>query len=291
MRFSIVIPTLGREEILKTTLDSIRRCDPAPDELIVIDADSGGSSREVVLAFDDEHPPTVRYLQSERSVTLQRNLGIDEASGDVIVFLDDDVAVPTDLFPRLAEIYRDETIVGATGRVIEPDPWRVSSDSRLRLLLPGGGEEGTFTRYGYPRYPSEDEQPRDVEFMRGCFMSARREAATKVRFDEHMGGYALGEDEDFSYRLSRLGRVHYEPGIVVEHRKLGFASQDPRRFGRLVVVNRAYLFRKNFDRTLLARTQFGMFVLMLFGHRLVHGEWRGAQGVVEGAAQAWRDGR
>ena len=107
------------------------------------------------------------------------------------------------------------------------------------------GEEGTFTRYGYPRYPQRGEQPRDIEFMRGCFMSARREAATKVRFDEQMAGYALGEDEDFSYRLSRLGRVHYEPGIVVEHRKLGFAAQDPRRFGRLVVVNRAYLFRKN----------------------------------------------
>ena len=193
--------------------------------------------------------------------------------------------------PASPTLYRDETIVAATGRVIEPDPWRLSSDSRLRRLLPGGGEEGTFTRYGYPRYLTEDEQPRDIEFMRGCFMSARREAAATVRFDEHLGGYSLGEDEDFSYRLSRLGRVRYAPGIVVEHRKLGFAAQDTRRFGRLVVVNRAYLFRKNFDRTLLARTQFGMFVLMLVGHRLVHGEWRGAQGVLEGAMQAWRDGR
>ena len=71
-----------------------------------------------------------------------------------------------------------------------------------------------------------------------------------------MGGYALAEDEDFSYRLSRLGRIRYAPEIVVEHRKLGFGSHDPRRLGRLVVVNRAYLFRKNFPGTALARAQF-----------------------------------
>ena len=46
--------------------------------------------------------------------------------------------------------------------------------------------------------------------MPGCFMSARREAAS-VRFDEKLGAYALAEDEDFSYRLSRRGRLVYLP--------------------------------------------------------------------------------
>ena len=98
-------------------------------------------------------------------------------------------------------------------------------------------------------------------------MSARIDAARAVRFDEHMTGYALAEDEDFSYRLSRLGRIRYVADIVVEHRKLGFGSADDRRFGCLVVVNRAYLFRKNFEQTPLARAQFGLLVAMLVGHR------------------------
>jgi GT2 family glycosyltransferase len=119
-------------------------------------------------------------------------------------------------------------------------------------------------------------------------MSARREAAAQVRFDESMGGYALAEDEDFSYRVSRLGRVRYVPEIVVEHRKLGFGSQDARRFGRLVVVNRTYLFRKNFRRTPLARLQFGLLVALLVGHRLANREWSGARGLLEGAVLAWR---
>ena len=114
-------------------------------------------------------------------------------------------------------------------------------------------------------------------------MSARRELASEVRFDEMLGAYALAEDEDFSYRLSKLGRVRYAPEIVLEHRKLGFGSQDPRRFGRLVVVNRAYLFRKNFKQTLRARAGFVVLVGGLLLHRLVNRDWRGAQGILEGA--------
>ena len=110
---------------------------------------------------------------------------------------------------------------------------------------------------------STRSRERDVEHMFGCFMSARREAAAAVRFDENLPGYALAEDEDFSYRLSRLGRIRYLPDVVVNHRKLGLSSQETREFGRLVVTNRAYIFRKNFPQTRLARMQFALFLSRL----------------------------
>ena len=289
MRFSVVIPTMRREEILQATLDSLQHCEPAPDEVIVIDADEDGSSKPVVTTFDQQVSPEVRYLRTPPSLTRQRNIGIDDATGDVVVFLDDDVSIQPDLFARLADVYGNPEVVGATGQVVEPNAGRrLGQRSILRRLLPGGGREGTFTRYGYPRYLRDLDRPSDVEFMQGCFMSARREAASKVRFDEHMGGYALAEDEDFSYRLSRLGRIRYVPEIVVRHLKLGFGSADERRFGHLVVVNRVYLFRKNFRRTPLARAQFAMLIGMLVGHRLINREWRGAQGLLEGAYQVLR---
>ena len=288
MRFSVVIPTMRREAILAATLDSLRRCEPAPHEVIVIDADAEGSSQPVVTEFDHDVDPVVKYIRSTASLTLQRNLGIGDSTGDVVVFLDDDVDIEPDLFARLAEAYHDPDVVGATGRIVEPESGRRGgSRSTLRRLLPGGGHEGTFTRYGYPRYLRDLHSPADVEFMQGCFMSARRDLATQVLFDEELGGYALAEDEDFSYRLSRLGRIRYLPEIVVHHRKLGFGSQDARRFGRLVVKNRAYLFRKNFPQTPLARAQFGLLVLGLVGHRVVNGELRGALGLLEGARTEW----
>ena len=289
MRFSVVIPTMRREAILEGTLASLQACEPPPFEVTVIDADENGSSLPVVQAFDRQVAPSVRYVRTTPSLTRQRNIGIADVSGDVIVFLDDDVTIQPDLFAKLERAYRDPEVVGATGRIIEPDAERrLGPGSRWRRLLPGGGREGTFTRYGYPRYLQDFDTPRDVEFMRGCFMSARREAAAAVGFDEHMGGYALAEDEDFSFRLSRLGHIRYLPEIVVEHRKLGFGSYDERGFGRLVVVNRAYLFRKNFERTPLARAQFGLLVGFMLVHRLVNREWRGAQGLLEGSYQVLR---
>src|SRR5437870_7436043 len=212
---------MRREAILAVTLDSLQDCDPPPDEVIVIDADPDGSSRKIVTAFDRHAATAVHYISSEPSLTRQRNLGIDDASGEVVVFLDDDVSIQPDLFARLADVYRNDALVGVTGLVIEPESKRrLGPRSALRKLLPGGGREGTFTRYGYPRYLRDLESPRDVEFMPGCFMSARRDAAAEIRFDERIGGYALAEDEDFSFRLSRLGRIRYVPGIVVRHRKL-----------------------------------------------------------------------
>lgn len=286
VRFSVVIPTMNRTHLLRETLQSLRACDPCPDEVIVIDADSDESARDVTVMFDELFPSPVRYIRSKPSLAIQRNLGIAEASGDVIVFLDDDVELEPPIFELLQQAYGDRSIVGATGQVIEPNAHRrAGMHSAVRRFLPGGGAEGSFTRYGYPRYIQRVDTPRDVEYMLGCFMSARREAAKEVGFDEQLGGYALAEDEDFSFRLSRLGRIRYLPDIVVHHRKLGFTSKDTRAFGRLVVQNRWYLFRKNFDDGLFAKVQFGVLIALLLLHRVVNREWRGARGVLEGAAQ------
>lgn len=265
---------------------------PAPKEILVVDGDAEGSARAVVdkVATRTEGMP-IRYLRSEPGLTRQRNVGVREVDGDLILFLDDDVILlSTDFFALLMKAYEDDSVVGVTGRVIETSPRRFGGKvSLLRNLLPGGGREGTFTRFGYPRRVQQETQAMDVEFMQGCLMSARRHLVEELRFDEELPGYGLAEDEDFSYRLSRRGRIRYEPSISLRHENTGFTSHDQRAFGRLVVTNRTYLFRKNFRRTRLARLQFGMLICILVGHRLVNREWSGARGLLEGAAVAWRN--
>ena len=248
--------------------------------------------RELVDGLEPQTGSRERYVTSEWGSTTQRNAGLAEATGDVVVFADDDVvfdsAVFAELAPRLPRPRRgrrDREGRGARGAPVG------ARDSPVRRWLIGGEADGTFTRYGYPRYLPPGSPEQDVEAMVGCLMSARVEEARRVGFDEalpSLSGYALAEDEDFSLRLSRLGRVRYLPKAGVVHRKQGFGSRDPRAFNRLVAVNRSYLFRKNFPQTRLARAQFRLFLLLLLGHRLLNRDWAGARGLLDGVREARR---
>ena len=288
--FSAIIATKGRPADLALTLTSLAGADPAPMEVLVVDGDGGRSAEAVVQAAKSANGGlSLRYVHSAPGLTLQRNRGVREALGDIVVFLDDDVDVDTSLFAALGRAYRDPAVVGATGRVIEGGERRFGNKrSAVRRLL-FRGEEGTLTRFGYPRRLQDVDSERDVHLMQGCLMSGRREIVGEVGFDEALTGYALAEDEDFAYRLSRVGRVRYVPDAVVDHKNTGFRSTDTRRFNRDVAVNRTYLFRKNFRRTPLARLQFAGLILVLVVHRALNGEWQGVRGLLGGSLEAWRD--
>jgi GT2 family glycosyltransferase len=118
-------------------------------------------------------------------------------------------------------------------------------------------------------------------------MSARRHHAAAVRFDEQLTGYGLGDDDDFSYRLSRRGRIRYVPAALVHHRELGWQHADRRRLDRLQVVNRAYLFRKNFRQTVRARAAFAFLLGLLCAHRVLNRVWWGLRGLAEGMWQVY----
>jgi GT2 family glycosyltransferase len=287
---SVVIPTLGRPAVLGETLESIASAASHPREVLVVDADPCRSGLPVVERFERTIPDVdFRYRPSAPGIPRQRNAGLKDAVGDVVVFLDDDVVIDRDFFTVIAAAFRDGTLVGATGRVIEPRPHRVGGPrSRIRSVLFGAARDGRFTVFGYPRYVRHEDRPMDVEVMPGCCMSARRDLAMEIGFDEALPGYALGEDEDFAYRLSRVGRIRYLPTAVVTHKKLGFARRDRRAAGREVVINRSYLFEKNFDRTLRARIGFGLLMGVLLAHRIVNGDARGAVGLLEGGWIVWR---
>jgi GT2 family glycosyltransferase len=289
MEFSVVIPTCARPAVLRRTLTSLAACVPAPNEVIIVDGDPSRSAAAVV---EEAWPNglSVIYIASAQGANRQRNEGLDRASGDVVVFFDDDVVVTEKVFAALADAYMDASLLGATGRVIEPSVRnRWNRHSQLRRWLPGGGREGGFTRFGFQRYVTRVDDELDVEYMAGCFASARRDVATSVRFDEELS--APGEDVDFSYRLSRLGRIRYLPTAVVYHDKRGFRSRDRREHDHRLVHNRVYLFRKNCRQTRLARAQFVLYLGLLLAHRLVNRDLRGARGLVAGMHEAWGAGK
>ena len=290
-RFSVVIVTMARPEPLRRALQSVARELPDDGEVIVVDGDPKRSAEPPVRELQERFPGLdVRYIASRPGVTLQRNVGIDAARRDVVVFVDDDCRLERGVFEVLACAYGDRAIVGVTGRVERRARARLGpeSHSRLRWLLVGAGRQGTMNSYGLRRPIVDVDKARDVEYMCGAFMSARRDVAASVRFDETLSGYGLGEDDDFSYRLSRVGRVRYEPAAAIFHDELGFAGRDRQRVDRIRVVNRAYLFRKNFPQTRRAKTRFAVLMAMLCVHRVLNREWSGLRGLLGGMREVRR---
>ncbi len=293
MRFSVLIVTRCRPESLQNTLESLASCDPQPFELIVVDGDEHRSAEPAIERLRaSTDVPAVLYSVSSPGLSVQRNRGVELASGDVVVFLDDDVEPTRDLFGILASAYEDPSVIGATGKVVEREDRRFGqrAASIRRILFPGG-PDGSMTSFGYPRRMVDTERERDVEWMQGCFMSARADLLQRVSHDEQIAGHLEGEDEDFSYRLSREGRIVYLPKAVLHHKQLGFRSSraQEREFNRNIVIVRAYLFRKNFRRTVATRVQFALLIGVLAAHRVLNREWAGAKGLLDGAAYVWRN--
>jgi GT2 family glycosyltransferase len=235
-------------------------------------------------------PPEIRYVEGPTGLPRQRNRGIDEARGELVVFTDDDCILRPGLFAALASAYEDPAVVGATGRVVEPRDRRIGSDdeSWLRWLVLGGGRQGTMTSFGFRRPIVDVQRPRAVQYMPGALMSARRRSRAEVRFDEALSGYALGEDDDFSYRLSRRGPIRYVPEAIVDHLALGTRTMDRREQDRLVIVNRTYLYRKNFAGTVRGRIGFLALIGVIFAHRVLNREWRGVRGLLDGLREVRR---
>lgn len=97
-KVSVIVCTRNRADSLRETLASIRRCEvPAdlPAELLVVDNGSTDHTRQVVEQANLSNLP-VRYVHEPRKGKgYAYNTGMAEAKGDIFLFTDDDVRVPT----------------------------------------------------------------------------------------------------------------------------------------------------------------------------------------------------
>ncbi|CAG0970165.1 partial heptose III glucuronosyltransferase, partial [Gammaproteobacteria bacterium] len=112
MRFSVVIPTFNRKDILRQCLKSLQAQDFTDFEVLVVDGGNDGTEEMLAREF-----PGFRYLREERSgPSVARNLGIEQATGEIVAFTDDDCLPPPDWLSKMADGYRRyPTVSGVAG--------------------------------------------------------------------------------------------------------------------------------------------------------------------------------
>jgi glycosyltransferase involved in cell wall biosynthesis len=84
---SVIIPTFNRADLVIQALESVINQDYQPIEIIVIDDGSTDNTAEKINDFGQQ----VKYIRQENSgEATARNLGIQNANGKYVAFLDDD---------------------------------------------------------------------------------------------------------------------------------------------------------------------------------------------------------
>jgi GT2 family glycosyltransferase len=120
MKFSVVIATKDRAALLDGALTSLRAQENAPEyELVVVDNGSSDATPDVARA----HGAVYAFVK-EPNRGKARNAGIARASGDAIVFVDDDVVVPPHFLAAHAQAHDADVFpLAVSGPIVNvPDP-------------------------------------------------------------------------------------------------------------------------------------------------------------------------
>ena len=107
MKFSIVIPNYNKGQYIAETIDSVLAQDYEDFEVIIVDDSSTDNSWEIISAYNDRYNKIRAYkpFEQNKGGSACRNYGWQQASGDLIMFLDsDDLLAEYCLSRRIAAI-------------------------------------------------------------------------------------------------------------------------------------------------------------------------------------------
>ncbi|HAC64758.1 MAG TPA: glycosyltransferase [Cyanothece sp. UBA12306] len=223
---SVIIPTYRREEPLKDTLEDLLQQDYPNFEILVIDQ---------TLNHQPEIQAYLEKLASSQKITWfrvnwaslpgARNYGVRRAKGRIILFIDDDVQLPSEYLLSHGRIYQEKTEVGAVaGRVLDrmklSDSQKLNNDDSIYTLdfLPPEAMDPGIAWYHIDLVHTT--QPQQVISTRGCNMSFRREIFNQynIWFDERFRGSAVREESDFCLRLRETKyKIWYDPKAYLVH--------------------------------------------------------------------------
>jgi len=270
---SVVIPTIGRPELVRACLASLARCLPGAAEALIVDSSADDAVREVVATF-----PTARSIRCGPGLGAAFNLGLREASHDIVLLTNDDCTLDEAWVATGRDRLLDDPGTIVTGRVRpagDPDVVPSTIDDAERR---------------------EHVRPNFVLFTQ-CMALDRRQVLAFGGFDERIRHGA--DDNDLSYRWLRAGRrIRYEPDFVAWHHDWRTPEELDRLYvtyglGQGMVYGKFLRARDPYILRFVARDAYaiarGLVDRVVRGRR-PYGDWRLglAHGLPVGMVRGWR---
>lgn len=192
---SVVIPTHNRIERLKRVLAALERQNYALGdfEVVVVSDGSSDGTDEYLRALTT---PLQLHLvvQPNQGVAVARNNGVRQATGDLVLFIDDDVVPAPQLIAEHVRIHSaqsDDVIV--LGPMLTPEGFLMSRWVRW--------EQAMLTKQ-YDAMRAGKYAPSARQFYTGNTSLARTHLLASGGFDEN---FRRAEDVELAYRLAQRG--------------------------------------------------------------------------------------
>jgi GT2 family glycosyltransferase len=206
VKLTVVIPTAGRWDALRKTLDALAPQDA--EVVVVVDGHQHTPPPKLVAR------PSVRFITVEQGgPAAARNAGAELADGELLLFLGDDTIPRADLVALHLARHAAEPAaeVAVLGRVV----WHPNvARRRVNRWLEWSGSQFD--------YASLAELEHDADIGWGRFYTAN--VSLKRSLFERVGGFdtefkaAAYEDIDFGWRAGQLGmQLRFESGAVALH--------------------------------------------------------------------------
>jgi len=219
---SVVIVAGDELDLLKESLPAaVRACEGIGHEILVVDNASRDGAGDWIAS---EFPKVILLAMRERQgLSAARNIGLEETTGDYVLFVDVDANLHEDASGVLLEFMRSKDSAGIVG------PKLLYPNGRLQESCRTFQTWGSFLRRGLglglpPRdrqllkRAREGHEPMQVGWVMGaCQIVSRRAIDDVGPMDERFRLYY--GDVEWCHRMWAAGReVWYVPGAVCTHR-------------------------------------------------------------------------
>ena len=256
MQVSVVIPTYNRVKALDECLGSIISQTILPKEVIIVD-DSDNDVIEILIGHRnhefEEKKIFLKYIRNkkEKSLTIARNVGIENATGDVILFLDDDVILDENYINEILRVYEEyPNALGVQGYITNTNFSKIRNS--IKKLLFYSHNETNKCRVlpsTYTTYPYLLSRIITCQWLSGSNQSYKKSVLENFKYDENLKRYSYKEDVDLSYRIYKqyLDSLYITPYARLIHN----VSQEERLPNKTLIymqqIYPLYFFYKNID--------------------------------------------
>lgn len=236
---SVLVVTYGGLPLTRRCLDSLLKEETWPRlEVLVVDNASPDGTREYLRSLSD---PRVRLLLQDSNLGFPKanNVALEEARGDVILFLNNDTVVPPGMIGRLVQALQRDRQIGLLCATTN----FCGNEARVE---PGYEDLADLPAFAAGRARRHAGRVLDLPVAALYCAAARREVVEEVGLLDEAFGIGMFEDDDYSLRMRQAGyRVACAEDAYVHHVGQGsFQNLSRQEYQSLWERNQTYYERK-----------------------------------------------